>query len=94
MSRPGSSVLKHTVVLGGHHTSVSLEYEFWKGLREIADRRGEPLSHLITRIDAEREFANLSSVLRLFVLAFYRDQYNSGKLVDLASQDARPVALG
>jgi predicted DNA-binding ribbon-helix-helix protein len=92
MSRPGSLVLKHTVVIGGHHTSVSLEYEFWKGLREIADRRGERLAHLIASIDAEREFGNLSSVLRVFVLEFYCEQYSSGKLVDLASEDAKSVA--
>jgi predicted DNA-binding ribbon-helix-helix protein len=85
-------VLKHTVVIGGHNTSVSLEYEFWKGLRQIADRRGQPLAHLIAGIDAKREVGNLSSVLRVFVLEFYRDQYNSGKLVDLAASDARPVA--
>jgi predicted DNA-binding ribbon-helix-helix protein len=91
MSRPGSLVLKHSVVIGGHNTSVSLEYEFWKGLREIADRRGQPLAHLIAGIDAKREFANLSSVLRVFVLEFYREQYSSGKLVDHASEHARPV---
>jgi predicted DNA-binding ribbon-helix-helix protein len=65
---------------GGHHTSVSLEYEFWKGLREIADRRGERLAHLIASIDAEREFGNLSSVLRVFVLEFHREQYSAESL--------------
>jgi hypothetical protein len=40
------------------------------------------------RIDAERKFANLSSAIRLFVLGFYQDQYNSSELVDLAAEDA------
>jgi len=93
MSRPVSLVLKHTVVICGHHTSVSLEYEFWKGLREIADSRGQPLSHLIAKIDAEREFAaNLSSSIRLFVLRYYQDQCAGRERVDLALEDAKPAS--
>ena len=45
---------------------VSLEDAFWKGLQEIAERHDEPLS--------DRQFANLSSAIRLFALGFYRDQ--------------------
>jgi predicted DNA-binding ribbon-helix-helix protein len=69
-----SSIRKHSVVLGDHRTSISLEDEFWKSFRGIARRRGETLSSLLGRIDADRQSANLSSAIRLFVLRFYRDE--------------------
>ena len=72
-----SSVFKRSVIVVGHKTSVSLEEEFWKGLREIAHMRGMTPSELITAIDADRQNANLSSAIRLFVLSFYRDQLDS-----------------
>jgi predicted DNA-binding ribbon-helix-helix protein len=70
-----SSVIKRSVVVAGHKTSVSLENEFWNGLREIADGRGETMSELIAAIRdcADRQNANLSSAIRLFVLGFYRN---------------------
>jgi predicted DNA-binding ribbon-helix-helix protein len=43
-------------------------------LKKIAHERGESLAHLITSIDAKRKSANLSSILRLFVLEYYMDQ--------------------
>jgi len=58
---------KHSLVIAGHATSVSLEQEFWDVLKEIADRRGIPLAALIAEVDAARE-ENLSSALRLHVL--------------------------
>jgi predicted DNA-binding ribbon-helix-helix protein len=87
-----STVIKRSVVIDGHRTSVSLEAAFWNSLREIAHQRNETVTQLVARIDAERTTANLSSNLRLFVLGYYQDQYTSSKLVDLASEDARPVA--
>jgi predicted DNA-binding ribbon-helix-helix protein len=69
-----SAVVKRSIVLGGHKTSVSLEDEFFKGLKEIAGRRLMSLSDLIGSIDAQRQQGNLSSALRLFVLEFYRRQ--------------------
>jgi predicted DNA-binding ribbon-helix-helix protein len=69
-----SPVVKRSIVIGGHKTSVSLEDEFWNALREIADRRDITLSNLVTTIDADRNQSNLSSAIRLFVLGFYRDQ--------------------
>jgi predicted DNA-binding ribbon-helix-helix protein len=69
-----SPVVKRSIVVGGHKTSVSLEDEFWKELREIARRREKTLSDLVGVIDAERQHTNLSSVLRLFVLDFYRSE--------------------
>jgi predicted DNA-binding ribbon-helix-helix protein len=67
-----SSVVKRSVVISGHKTSVSLEDAFWKALREIAGGRDMTLSDLVASIDAERQHANLSSAIRLFVLENYR----------------------
>ena len=60
---------KRSVVLQGHPTSVSLEDEFWTELKRMARQAGISLGALIERIDGERSSANLSSALRLAVLA-------------------------
>jgi predicted DNA-binding ribbon-helix-helix protein len=70
----GSPVLKRSVVIGGHKTSVSLEDEFWSGLKEIAAGRNMTLSELVATIERGRESGNLSSSLRLFVLESYRQR--------------------
>ena len=72
-----STVAKRSIIIAGHKTSISLENEFWEGLREIASERDQTLSHLASTIDAKRQHTNLSSAIRLFVLGFYRDQIGS-----------------
>ena len=62
-----SSVSKRSIVIAGHKTSVSLENEFWNSLKEIAGHRGMTLTELVGAIDRDREHANLSSAIRLFV---------------------------
>ena len=62
-----SRVLKRSIVVGRHKTSVSLEDVFWTELRRIAQELGVHLSELVARIDAERQHGNLSSAIRLFV---------------------------
>ena len=62
-----SRVLKRSIVVGRHKTSVSLEDVFWNELRAIAQDLGVHLSQLVARIDAERQHGNLSSAIRLFV---------------------------
>ena len=69
-----SSVVKRSIVVAGHKTSVSLEDAFWRGLKEIAGGRHITLSDLVAAIDSERQQGNLSSAIRLFVLDFYRKQ--------------------
>jgi predicted DNA-binding ribbon-helix-helix protein len=69
-----SPVVKRSIVIEGHKTSVSLEDPFWRGLKLIATNRGVTLSALVASIDAGRQQGNLSSALRLFVLDFYRGQ--------------------
>ncbi len=67
-----SAVQKRSIVIGGHKTSVSLEDAFWGSLKEIAGGRGKTLSDLVSEIDAQRAHGNLSSAIRLFVLAHYQ----------------------
>ena len=69
-----SLVSKRSIVIAGHQTSVSLEDEFWNSLKEIAGERGMTLAALVATIDGNRQHANLSSAIRLFVLGAYRDQ--------------------
>ncbi len=69
-----SPVVKRSIVIAGHKTSVSLEDAFWKGLKEIANGRDMTLSDLVATIDTERRHGNLSSAIRLFVLDHYRGQ--------------------
>ena len=72
-----SSIVKRSVVIAGHKTSVSLEDAFWASVREIAKERGQTLSQLIGSIDSDRQYGgngNLSSAVRLFVLGFYLNQ--------------------
>lgn len=63
------AVSKRSITIRGHRTSVSLEDAFWRDLRAIADQRGLSLTALITQIDEARTKTNLSSALRLAVLA-------------------------
>lgn len=69
-----SPVVKRSIVIAGHKTSVSLEEAFWKCLKEVATARDVTLSDLVSTIDLERRHGNLSSAIRLFVLNHYRSQ--------------------
>jgi len=61
-------VVKRSLVIAGHRTSISLEDAFWRRLRRIAAERGLSLNRLAATIDASRGVANLSSAIRVFVL--------------------------
>jgi len=81
-----SSVVKRSIVIDGHKTSVSLEDPFWAGLKQIAHAQQMLLSELVAQIDGTREQSNLSSAIRLFVLHHYED-----KRMDVAK--AHPSAM-
>lgn len=73
MSRPE----KHSLTLAKHRTSVSLEPEFWRAFREIAERKGRTINALAAEIDAERGIdRGLASAIRVFVLEHYMDKVN------------------
>ena len=74
-----SPVVKRSIVIAGHKTSVSLEDAFWTGLKDIAGSRDMTLSELVASIDTDRRHGNLSSAIRLFVLDHYRSLVNDNK---------------
>jgi predicted DNA-binding ribbon-helix-helix protein len=82
-----SPVVKRSIVIAGHKTSVSLEDAFWSGLKDIAATRNMTLSDLVGSIDGDRRQGNLSSAIRLFVLDHYRSQL--GERGKQASEPAR-----
>jgi predicted DNA-binding ribbon-helix-helix protein len=63
-----SQVVKRSIIIAGHKTSVSLEDAFWDALKEIATLKDKTLSDLVADIDATRSQGNLSSAIRLYVL--------------------------
>ena len=71
-----SPVIKRSIVIAGHKTSVSIEDAFWTALKEIAQTRRQSVAELIGAIDGARQnakhTANLSSAIRVFVLDYYR----------------------
>ena len=77
-----STVVKRSIVVAGHKTSVSLEDAFWEGLKDIAKARRVTLSDLVGGIDTNREHGNLSSAFRLFVLGHYQKRAASSLIDD------------
>ena len=76
-----SSVVKRSIIINGHKTSVSLEDAFWTDLKNIAHTQQTTLSELVAKIDVTREQGNLSSAIRLFVLEHF---LNEDKRMELA----------
>jgi predicted DNA-binding ribbon-helix-helix protein len=83
-----SPVVKRSIVIAGHKTSVSLEDAFWTGLKEIAAKRDLTLSDMVATIDQDRRHGNLSSAIRLFVLDYYRGGGHAG-----AHTDTKPASI-
>jgi predicted DNA-binding ribbon-helix-helix protein len=69
-----STVMKRSIVISGHKTSISLEDPFWSGLKEIARGNKATLSSVVANIESGRRYGNLSSAIRLFVLEHARSQ--------------------
>jgi len=76
-----SPVVKRSIVVAGHKTSVSLEEAFWNGMKEISGLRGMTLSELVGEIDGNRQQGNLSSAIRLFVLDYFRTRAVSARRI-------------
>jgi predicted DNA-binding ribbon-helix-helix protein len=65
-------IVKRSIVIAGHKTSVSLEDAFWNSLKDIGRSSDQTLSEIVGDIDARRLNGNLSSAIRLFVLGHFR----------------------
>jgi predicted DNA-binding ribbon-helix-helix protein len=60
--------------IGGRKTGLAIEHPFRAALKDIAAAQGTSMSRLIAKIDSERQNANRSSAVRLFVLDYYRSR--------------------
>ena len=65
-------VVVQSVNIQGSHSSVSLESAFWNALKEIAVAQNISAAALVSKIDSEREAANLSSAIRVYVVEHFR----------------------
>jgi predicted DNA-binding ribbon-helix-helix protein len=68
-----SQVIKRSVVIDGHRTSISLKDAFWSNLKTIVRAQGATVAQTVTTIDETRKQGNLSSAVRLFVLDCVRN---------------------
>jgi predicted DNA-binding ribbon-helix-helix protein len=66
--KPRARIVKRSLTISGHRTSISLEDPFWRRLKALAAERSQSLSALVAEIDASRLDANLSSAIRVYVL--------------------------
>jgi predicted DNA-binding ribbon-helix-helix protein len=71
-ARMKSPIIKRSVVVNRHKTSISLEDAFWIEIKAIASAKKTTVAELITNIDRDRRDANLSSALRVFVLKHHQ----------------------
>ena len=69
MPGDGAGLRKRSLTIAGHRTSVSLEAPFWDALGQIAASRGLSVQALVAQIDRGRGENNLSSAIRVHVLA-------------------------
>ena len=81
-----SANIKRSIVRNGQKTSVSLEKEFWEGLREIASSQKTKLTTLVQHIDQKRDGSNLSSAIRVFVFNHLRAQISGAQDCQAAGQ--------
>ena len=61
-----STIIKRSIVINGHKTSISMEDQFWAALKSIAAERNLTTSELVSMVHGNRESSNLSSALRVF----------------------------
>jgi len=93
-----SCIVKRSIVISHHKTSISLEDAFWTGLKEIARSRRLTLSEMVGVIESGRTHGNLSSAVRLFVLDHYRNLFGAAAdernpAPEHTRQESDPAAL-
>jgi predicted DNA-binding ribbon-helix-helix protein len=89
-----SLVIKRSIVIDGQKTSVSLENEFWDGLREIASHKNLALSTLVKQIDAGRTTNNLSSAIRVFVFNYFYTYLSQRNYLDSGQHNLEASTAG
>jgi predicted DNA-binding ribbon-helix-helix protein len=90
-----SPIIKRSIVIKRHKTSVSLEDAFWHDLKLMAAAENRSLSALISSVDDCRERGNLSSALRLFVLAHYQGiDVSAGQHLNVVKHEGQKASVG
>lgn len=69
----GTTVVKRSVTIDGHKTSVSLEDAFWEGLKKIAEEQRSGVSKMVEKINSSRDHGNLCSAIRVYVLRHFQE---------------------
>jgi predicted DNA-binding ribbon-helix-helix protein len=64
-------LIKKSITLKKHRTSLSLEIEFWEALNKIAENEQSSIQSLISEIDINRK-SSLASSTRVFILQYYK----------------------
>ena len=65
-------LIKKSITIKKHRTSLLLEKEFWDALEIISKEKQSSIEGLITKIDYARE-ASLASSIRVFILQYFRN---------------------
>ena len=69
-------IIKRSITIKGHSTSISLETVFWDALNVIAKKRDISIASLVAEIDTNRSTeikTGLSSAIRIFVLNYFKN---------------------
>ena len=70
-----TALVKRSITIAGHRTSITLEQNFWDALKELACSEDVSVSELVRRIDQGKgDGANLSSAVRVHVLENFRNK--------------------
>jgi len=64
-------LIKKSITLKKHRTSLSLEKDFWEALNKIAENENSSIQSLISEIDINRK-SSLASSTRVFILQYYK----------------------
>ena len=64
-------LIKRSITINKHRTSLSLEIEFWEAIKIISKIKNCSIESLITSIDLNRK-TSLASSTRVFILQFFR----------------------
>ena len=68
-------IIKRSIRIGNHRTSISIENEFWSELENEAKKQRLSMDKLILKIDTQRpkDYGNLSSFIRVWVLQKFKN---------------------
>jgi len=66
-------LIKKSITIKNHRTSISLEKEFWNALEIVAIQKSSSIERIISNIDLYRD-TSLASSTRVFILQYFLQQ--------------------